>query len=279
MNLVIYELTGKGVNMAIELPKISDLFSLAGKSALVTGGTGSLGSVAAIALAGAGAQVILAGGNKDKLDSLVADIKAAGGKANAINLRPDTDEHMDAILKFVVEKQGGLDILMVASGFNKPGNSQQATMADFGLVMDANVFQTFRICRAAGKLMLEQGRGGKIVITSSVRDRVATNNAIAYCTSKSATHMLAQCFSAEFAPHGITVNAIGPALFRSPLTAWLYEDSERANAIRKDLVARIPIGRLGEPNDFAGSVVFLSSPASNFISGHTMYVDGGFVTI
>ncbi len=265
--------------MAIELPKISDLFSLAGKSALVTGGTGSLGSVAAMALAGAGAQVTLAGGNKDKLDGLVADIRAAGGKANAINMRPDTEEHVNAILKFVVEKQGGLDILMVASGFNKPGSSQQATLADFALVMDANVSQTFLICRAAGKLMLEQGRGGKIVITSSVRDKVATDNGIAYCTSKSATNMLTKCFSAEFAPHGITVNAIGPALFRSPLTAWLYEDSERANAIRKALLPRIPIGRLGEPGDFAGSVVFLSSPASDFISGHTMYVDGGFTTV
>jgi len=265
--------------MAIALPKINDLFSLAGKSALVMGGTGSLGSVAAIALAGAGAQVTLAGGNKDKLNELVADINAAGGKASAINLRPDTDEKMDAIIKFVVEKQGGLDILMVASGFNKPGNSQQATMADFGLVMDANVFQTYRICRAAGKLMLEQGRGGKIVITSSVRDRVATNNAIAYCTSKSATNMLTKCFSAEFAPHKITVNAIGPTIFRSPLTAWLYAEEGPGAAARKSVIARIPAGRLAEPDDFAGSVVFLSSPASDFITGHTMYVDGGFVTV
>ena len=127
--------------------------------------------------------------------------------------------------------------------------------------------------------MLEQGRGGKIVLTSSVRSRVATNNAIAYCTSKAAASMLTQCFSAEFAPHGITVNAIGPALFRSPLTAWLYEDSERANNIRKELISRIPVGRLGESSDLAGAVVFLCSPASNFISGHTLFVDGGFVTV
>jgi NAD(P)-dependent dehydrogenase (short-subunit alcohol dehydrogenase family) len=271
--------------MAIELPKISDLFSLAGKSALVTGGAGSLGSTASKALAGAGAQVTLAddvtlaGGDKDKLNNLVADIRAAGGKANGINLRADTEEHVDAILKFVVEKQGGLDILMVASGFNKPGNSQQATLADFNSVIEANVSQFFLICRAAGKLMLEQGRGGKIVLTSSVRSRVATNNSIAYCTSKAAASMLTQCLSAELAPHGITVNAIGPALFRSPLTAWLYEDSERANTIRKELVARIPAGRLGESSDLAGAVVFLSSPASNFISGHTLFVDGGFVTV
>ena len=207
------------------------------------------------------------------------EIESGGGKASGINLRPDSEENVDAMIRSVVESQGGLDILMVASGFNKPGNSQEATPADFDLVLDANVRQTFLICRAAGKAMMEQGRGGKIVITSSVRGRVATNNSIAYCTSKAATDMLTQCFSAEFAPHGITVNAIAPALFRSPLTAWLYEDSERANMIRKSLVQRIPVGRLGEPGDFAGSVVFLSSPASDFISGHIMYVDGGFVTV
>ena len=284
-DLVIQELTGKGVNMAVELPKTSDLFSLAGKSALVTGGAGSLGSMAAKALAGAGAQVTLAddtslgGGDPERLNKLVADINAAGGKAHGINLLANSEENVDKVLKFVVEKQGGLDILMVASGYNKPGNSQQATIADFNSVMEANVSQFFMVCRAAGKVMLEQGRGGKIVLTSSVRSQVATNNSIAYCTSKAAASMLTRCLSAELASKGITVNAIGPALFRSPLTAWLYEDSERANAIRKELISRIPIGRLGEATDLAGAIVFLSSPASNFITGHTIMVDGGFTTV
>lgn len=265
--------------MTIALPKIGDLFSLTGKSALVTGGTGALGSIAAKALAGAGAHVTLAGGNKEKLNELVEEIKAGGGNARGINLRPDTEAHVDAIVKSVVENQGGIDILMVASGFNKPGNSQQATLPDFDLVQDANVRQTFLICRAVGKAMLEQGRGGKMVITSSVRGLVATNNSIAYCTSKAATDMLTKCFSAEFAPKGITVNAIAPTVFRSPLTAWLFDEEGRGAEVRKSVVARIPLGRLGEPKDFAGSVIFLSSPASNFITGHTMYVDGGFVTV
>jgi NAD(P)-dependent dehydrogenase (short-subunit alcohol dehydrogenase family) len=265
--------------MTVALPKIGDLFSLSGKSALVTGGTGALGSIAAMALAGAGAHVTLAGGNKEKLNELVEEIKAGGGNARGINLRPDTEENVDAIVKSVVESQGGLDILMVASGFNKMGNSQQATLAEFDSVQDANVRQTFLICRAAGKVMLEQGHGGKIVITSSVRGLVATNNSIAYCTSKAATDMLTKCFSAEFAPKGITVNAIAPTVFRSPLTAWLFDEEGRGAEGRKSVVARIPLGRLGEPNDFTGSVIFLSSPASDFITGHTMYVDGGFVTV
>lgn len=278
-NTVRPSLIGKEAIMAIKLPKISDLFNLTGKSALVTGGTGALGSLAAEALAGAGAVVTLAGGDKAKLEELVKKIRAAGGKADSINLRPDSEANVDAMLKFVVEKQGGLDILMVASGFNKPGNSQQATLADFDTVQDANVRQTFLICKAAGKLMMDQGRGGKIVITSSVRGLVATNNSIAYCTSKAATDMLTKCFSAEFGPSGITVNAIGPTIFRSKLTSWLYDETGKGAEVRKAVLQRIPLGRLGEPVDFAGSVVFLSSPASDFITGHTLYVDGGFVTV
>jgi|MudIll2142460700_1097286.scaffolds.fasta_scaffold361476_2 NAD(P)-dependent dehydrogenase (short-subunit alcohol dehydrogenase family) len=265
--------------MSISLPKIKDYFDLSGKSALVTGATGALGSVAAKALAGAGAGVTLAGAKKEQLDEQVKAINAAGGKAYGVNLRPNTEENVAAMIQAVQKNQGGLDILVVASGFNKPGNSQEATPADFDLVMDANVRQTFLICRAAGKLMMEQGRGGKMVITSSVRGQVATNNGIAYCTSKAATDMLTKCFSAEFAPRGITVNAIAPTVFRSNLTAWLFEDTGRGPEARKGVVQRIPIGRLGEPADFVGSLIYLSSPASDFMTGHIMYVDGGFVTV
>jgi len=265
--------------MSMSLPRIKDLFDLTGKSALVTGGTGALGSVAAKALAGAGASVTLAGAKKEKLNDLVDAINSAGGKAHGVNLRPDTEESVAAMIQAVQKNQGRLDILVVASGFNKPGNSQEATPADFDLVLDANVRQTFLVCRAAGKVMMEQGRGGKIVITSSVRGRVATNNAIAYCTSKAATDMLTMCFSAEFAPKGITVNALAPTVFRSELTAWLFEETGRGPEARKGVVQRIPVGRLGEPPDFIGSLIFLSSPASDFMTGHIMYVDGGFVTV
>jgi NAD(P)-dependent dehydrogenase (short-subunit alcohol dehydrogenase family) len=91
--------------------------------------------------------------------------------------------------------------------------------------------------------------------------------------------MLTKCFSAEFAPKGITVNAIAPTIFRSDLTAWLFEEKGRGAEARKGVLQRIPLGRLGEPADFIGSLIFLSSPASNFMTGHIMYVDGGFVTV
>ncbi|MCF8095313.1 MAG: SDR family oxidoreductase [Desulfobacteraceae bacterium] len=265
--------------MKADLPKITDLFDLTGKSALVVGATGSLGAAATKALAGAGANVTLTGGNKEKLDELVDAVNEAGGKAQGINLRPDSEENVDTMVNTVRENHGRLDILMVASGFNKPASSQETSLADFDSVQDANVRQTFLIGRAAGRVMQEQGGGGKIILTSSVRGKVAANNGIAYCTSKAATDMLTKCFSAEFASHGITVNAIAPSLFRSPFTSWLFEDEGKGAEIRKGILQRMPIGRLGEPEDFMGSLIFLCSPASDFLTGHIMYVDGGFVTV
>lgn len=262
--------------MAIVLPKIGDLFNLSGKSALITGGTGSLGSIAAEALAGAGAKVTLAGGNKEKLDQIVKDINDAGGVARGVAVRPDSEENVKALIDGTIEAQDGLDILYVASGVNKPGGAAQQTLADFDTVLDANVRQTFLISKAAALKMKEQGRGGKIIITSSVRGVVATNNSIGYCTSKAATDMLVKALATEFGSAGIKVNAIAPALFRSPLTAWLYEDTDRAKMVRASIISRLPLGRLGEPNDFTGSVVFLASAASDYVNGHVLYVDGGF---
>lgn len=259
------------------LPTITDLFDLSGKSALITGGTGALGGAAAKALAGAGATVTLTGGNKAKLDEIVAEITSAGGKAFAYAGRPESVEAVQKMVDAAVKNGGGIDILMIASGSSKPGDSQQCSVDDFDFVQNVNVRQTFMIGKVVGKAMIEQGRGGKVIITSSVRGLVATDNNISYCTSKAATDMLVKCFSAELGGKGITVNAIAPTIFRSPLTSWLYED--KGAAVREKVVSRIPVGRLGEPEDFMGSVVFLGAKASDFISGHIMYVDGGFVTV
>ena len=258
------------------LPKITEVFGLAGKSALITGGTGSLGSIAAKALAGAGAKVMLAGSNKAKLDEIVKEINDAGGQAHAIAIRPDSEANVKKLIDETVAKQGGLDILYVASGLNKPGGATQQTLEEFDQVLDANVRQTFLVAKAAALKMKELGKGGKIIVTSSVRGVVSTNNSIAYTTSKAATDMLVKSLCNEFGSAGIKVNAIAPALFRSPLTTWLYEETERAQKVRAAILSRLPLGRLGEPEDFTGSVMFLASKASNYITGHILYVDGGF---
>jgi NAD(P)-dependent dehydrogenase (short-subunit alcohol dehydrogenase family) len=144
-------------------------------------------------------------------------------------------------------------------------------------VMDVNVTQSWLMARAAGKQMLAQGRGGKVVFMSSARGLLGhPAGYTAYCASKSAIDGVTKALGCEWGDTGITVNAIAPTVFRSPLTAWMYEDNERSTTVRKGFIARVPKGRLGEPSDLAGPLLFLASAASDFYTGHILYADGGY---
>lgn len=147
---------------------------------------------------------------------------------------------------------------------------------DYDRVMEANVRQSWMICRRAGQVFAGQGdRGGAVILISSVRSKFATAAGTSvYGTSKAAIDMLTRSLATEWGAMKVRVNAIAPTVFRSALTAWLYEDA--AADKRADVLKRIPLGRLAEPDDFAGSVVFLSSEASNLVTGHVLNVDGGF---
>ncbi|MEM7026335.1 MAG: SDR family oxidoreductase, partial [Pseudomonadota bacterium] len=144
-------------------------------------------------------------------------------------------------------------------------------------VMDANVTQSWLMARAAGKQMLAQGDGGKMILMSSARGRLGHPAGYsAYCASKAGVEGITRALGCEWGEVGITVNAIAPTVFRSPLTAWMFEDSEHATAVRQGFLARVPRGRLGEPEDLAGPLLFLASHASDFYTGHVLSVDGGY---
>ena len=144
-------------------------------------------------------------------------------------------------------------------------------------IMDVNVTQSWLMARAAGAEMLEQGEGGKVILMSSARGLLGhPAGYTAYCASKSAIDGITKALGCEWGPSGITVNAIAPTVFRSPLTAWMFEDTERAETVRKAFLARVPKGRLGEPEDLAGPLLFLASRASDFYTGHILYADGGY---
>jgi NAD(P)-dependent dehydrogenase (short-subunit alcohol dehydrogenase family) len=263
----------------MSLPSIdsSKLFNVAGKSAVVVGATGSFGQVVCATLGNAGAKLVITAGNASALSELAAELKGAGIEAVEVARRPDTEADCDEIVSAAVDAYGGLDILVVASGMNDISPITDMEPERFQKVMLANVDGAWLMARSAGRQMIEQGRGGKVVFTSSARGKLGHPAGYsAYCTSKAATDGMTRALGCEWGTHGITVNAIAPTVFRSPVTAWMFEDNENANKVREGFLSRVPIGRLGEPEDLAGPVLFLCSAASNFHTGHIVYADGGY---
>ena len=256
---------------------VSNLFDVAGKSAVVVGATGSFGQVVCATLGRAGARLTIAAGNADNLAELGQQLRDRGIEAVEVARRPNTEADCDAMVQAAVDAYGGVDILVVASGMNDVSPIVDMSPERFQKVMLANVDGSWLIARAAGRQMIEQGRGGKVVFTSSARGKLGHPAGYsAYCTSKSAVDGMTKALGCEWGKHGITVNAIAPTVFRSPLTAWMFEDNENANKVRAGFLARVPIGRLGEPEDLAGPLLFLCSAASDFHTGHIVYADGGY---
>ncbi len=253
------------------------LFQVTGKSALIVGATGAFGKVVCATLGTAGARLTIAAGSAADLGTLKTELAAVGIDAAPVAKRPNSELECAAIVESAVAAFGGIDILVVASGMNDVAPITDMTPERFQKVMLANVEGAWLIARAVGHQMISQGRGGKVVFTSSARGKLGHPAGYsAYCTSKSAVDGMTKALGCEWGKHAITVNAIAPTVFRSPLTAWMFADDEKAKAVRAGFLARVPIGRLGEPEDLAGPLLFLCSRASDFHTGHIIYADGGY---
>jgi NAD(P)-dependent dehydrogenase (short-subunit alcohol dehydrogenase family) len=253
------------------------LFDVRGKVAVVTGASGAFGALAARVLAAAGARLVLAAGKAAELEATAAQCRDLGAEVVAVPRRPGDEADCEAIMQAGVERFGGLDILVVGSGLNDVSMIVDMAPERFENVMHGNVTGAWLLCRAFGKRVIPQGRGGKVVLVSSARGLLGHPAGYsAYCASKAATDGLTRALGCEWGRHGVTVNAIAPTVFRSPLTAWMFEDNDKARTTRNGMLARIPAGRLGEPEDLAGPLLFLASRASDFYTGHILYADGGY---
>jgi NAD(P)-dependent dehydrogenase (short-subunit alcohol dehydrogenase family) len=253
------------------------LFSVRGKVAVVTGASGAFGAVASETLASAGAKLVLAAAKAKELGEVAAECQRRGAEVEEVASRPSTEAACDKIVAAALARFGRIDILVVASGKNDVSKIVEMTPERFLDVMDANVTQSWLIARAAGRQMLSQGDGGKVILMSSARGLLGhPAGYTAYCASKSAVDGITRALGCEWGSTGITVNAIAPTVFRSPLTSWMFADDERARTTRAGFLARVPKGRLGEPGDLAGPLLFLASKASDFYTGHVLYADGGY---
>jgi NAD(P)-dependent dehydrogenase (short-subunit alcohol dehydrogenase family) len=254
----------------------ASLFDVKGKVAIITGASGAFGALAAKVLAGAGCKLVLSAGKKSELDSVA---KECEGEIATINIRPSTENNCASIIDKAIEAFGRVDILVVASGKNDVSKITDMAPERFLDVMDANVTQSWLMAKAATTQMLKQGDGGKIVLMSSARGLLGhPAGYTAYCASKAAVDGMTKALGCELGPTGITVNAIAPTVFRSPLTAWMFADDAKAKTTRAGFLARVPKGRLGEPADLAGPLLFLVSRASDFYTGHVLYADGGYTS-
>jgi NAD(P)-dependent dehydrogenase (short-subunit alcohol dehydrogenase family) len=221
--------------------------------------------------------LVLAAGNQEALDEIAAECEALGAEVTKVSARPSDEAACQSMVDAAVSCTGSLDILVVASGMNKVALINDMEPETFSSVMDANVTQTWLLARAASGQMKAQGRGGKIVLVSSARGLLGhPAGYTAYCASKSAVDGITKALGCELGPTGITVNAIAPTVFRSGLTSWMFENNEKADSVRAGFLARVPKGRLGEPEDLAGPLLFLASKASDFYTGHILYADGGY---
>lgn len=248
------------------------MFDLTGKVALITGATGALGSIASKAYASLGAKVMLNGRTEPRLRELVQEIRGEGGEAAYVKGDP---LNYDDVLRVVEETRktfGGIDILLTAAGINNNGPIAEQPREEWELVLDLNLKGTYYFCREVSKVMREQGRGGKIILVGSVRGLYGLANYTAYCASKGAVHMLTKSLAMELGPAGINVNCIAPGVFRSAITKRIFEDKDFYNMV----ITRFPLGRLGEPEDLVGTLVFLASKASDWMTGAILYIDGGY---
>lgn len=251
------------------------LFDLTGRVALVTGGSGGLGGETALAFADYGAEVVITSRRKDPLDKMASEIAGkTGSKVEAIPCDVTQEASVKDLVGKVMASHGKIDILANFAGMNIPKPAEEYPLEDWKAIIDANATSVMLCSREVGKIMIQQKKG-KIINVSSVRGEYGLQrNYLGYCATKAAVNMITRQLACEWAKHNILVNAIAPTVVETALTAHLFKDPAYAAMLK----ARIPLGRWAEPQDIVGSVLFLASDASNFITGQILYVDGGVTT-
>jgi 2-deoxy-D-gluconate 3-dehydrogenase len=251
---------------------VQNMFSLKGKVALVTGASRGLGQAMAVALAKAGADLVITATSQSNLTQTSQLIEEAGAKVLALGCDQSDGANIEKVFEQVNTTFGRIDILINNAGTIRRAPAHITTDEDWKAVIDTNLHGVFQFCRAAGAMMLKQG-SGKIVNIASLLTFSGGITVPAYAASKGAVGQLTKALANEWATSNIQINAIAPGYFATDNTQQLQDDPDRNASI----TARIPAGRWGQPDDLVGAAVFLSSKASDYVNGHILLVDGGWM--
>ncbi|SES23256.1 2-dehydro-3-deoxy-D-gluconate 5-dehydrogenase KduD [Sphingobium sp. YR768] len=249
---------------------MTNIFDLGGKVAIVTGANTGIGQAIALSLAQAGADIAAVG--RTPAQETVEKVRALGRKAEIVSADLSSIEPVQRVVDETIDKLGGLDILINNAGIIRRADSVDFSEADWDAVIDTNLKATFFLAQAAGRHMLAQG-SGKIVNIASLLSFQGGIRVPSYTASKSGVAGLTKLLANEWAAKGVNVNAIAPGYIATNNTAALQADETRNRQIQE----RIPAGRWGEASDIGGAAVFLSSSAANYIHGHVLAVDGGWL--
>ena len=249
----------------------TQLFDLTGRVALITGGGRGLGQTFAVALAAAGADVVVSSRTSTEIDAVAAEVRAMGRRAEAITCDVTDEASVEALVTETVARMGHLDILVNNAGMTIRKPILEISLEEWTRVLDTNLKGYFLAGRAAGRVFVGQGHG-KVINIGSIFSHTALPSQGPYASSKGAILQLTKVMALEWVKDGVQVNLLSPGYFETEMTSPVYNDPVRKAFIED----RTPYGRWGQPHELAGSLLFLASHASDYVTGQSLLVDGGY---
>lgn len=260
--------------MAVTKQFVDSMFDVKGKVALITGATGALGKAVCFGYGFAGMKIMVTGRSDETCKGLVDELKADGIEAAYSCGDPAVEADVIKVVNETVKEFGEINVLVTAAGYNKPQPILEQDLSMWKTIMDSDVQGTWLYCKYVGAEMVKQDKGGKVILVSSARSKAGMAGYTGYCTAKGGIDLMAQSLACEWtAKYNINVNTINPTVFRSNLTEWMFDPE---SAVYQNFLKRLPIGRLGEPEDFIGPCIFLASSASDFMTGANVATEGGY---